>query len=129
MGNKKGFTLVELLAVIVLLLILVLTAFPSFGGLSNTAKNKYDNTANVLIKSAAKMYVNNHMEEVDNEIRTKGSCEISIQKLITSEYLDTDIMDSRGQTIDSGDNVIVTKEEKDGAVEYIYSFPKLGDAE
>ncbi|UKI58404.1 MAG: prepilin-type N-terminal cleavage/methylation domain-containing protein [Clostridium sp.] len=39
--NKKGFTLVELLAVIAILAILVLVAVPNVLGMFNNAKKRY----------------------------------------------------------------------------------------
>ena len=118
MRNKKGFTLVELIVVMFILLLLVLTAFPNFAGLSSNAKNKYDNTVCVLLKSAASMYVNNHLSEFNVQ-----SKKITVGKLIDSEFLDADIKDSQGNEISRDDEITVTRTVNNGVTEYTYTCP------
>ena len=48
MKNKKGFTLVELLAVMTLLLIITMLAYPNFAKLSTKVKNKFDYSTKLL---------------------------------------------------------------------------------
>ncbi|MDD3048594.1 MAG: prepilin-type N-terminal cleavage/methylation domain-containing protein [Bacilli bacterium] len=49
--NKKGFTLVELLAVIVILAIILAIAIPSITGITSTAKkNSFESAVKMLIK-------------------------------------------------------------------------------
>ncbi len=67
MKNKKGFTLVELLAVMTLLLIITMLAYPNFAKLSTKVKNKFDYSTKLLIESAAKIYVNNNQTEITND--------------------------------------------------------------
>ena len=51
--NKRGFTLVELLAVIAILAILVIIALPNVMGMFNTAKkNSFSNEVREIIKQA-----------------------------------------------------------------------------
>ena len=127
MRNKKGFTLVEVLAVMILLIMLLLIAFPNFAGLSKDSKNKYDNTVNVLLTSAAKMYVNNHIEEVDAYLQTHNEYHITIKNLIDSEYLDSDIKSSKGTAISKDSYVTVKKTTTGGITEYIYTPPQLSN--
>ena len=61
---KKGFTLVELLAVMILLGIISLIAIPSIGKmLIRSRENAYESTKNELIK-AAKKYAAEHTGEL-----------------------------------------------------------------
>ncbi|MEW9107956.1 MAG: prepilin-type N-terminal cleavage/methylation domain-containing protein [Cytobacillus gottheilii] len=55
--NQKGLTLIELLAVIVILGIIAAIAIPSIGGLINKTKNDAKVAEAVQIISSAKMYV------------------------------------------------------------------------
>lgn len=123
MRNKKGFTLVELLAVMVLLILLILVAFPNFSEISEQSRNKYDNTVNVLLKSAASMYVNNHNTEMNTALTTTSSeyC-LTIGKLIRQEYLDTDIKDSKGTEI-KPEYCVIIKKKTLNPVEYEYITP------
>ena len=123
MKNKKGFTLVELLAVMLLLILLILIAFPNFPKLSSQAKNKYDNTVNVLLRSAASMYVNNHTPEMNSVLTTTSSeyC-LTIGKLIRQEYLDSEIKDSKGTEI-LPEYCIIVKKKTLNPVEYEYTVP------
>ena len=58
MKNKKGFTLVELLAVIAILAILVIIALPNVLELFETArKNSFRNEVNEVYKAAKQRYV------------------------------------------------------------------------
>ena len=122
MKNKKGFTLVELLGVIVIMVLLILMAFPNFSSISNKAKSKYDNTTKVLIKSAASMYVNNNLQKVENILSgsdTTSLC-IPIGTLVANEYLDSDLKNSNKENIDYRQCVYVIKEVVDNKVEYKY---------
>ena len=79
--NKKGFTLVELLAVIIVLSIIVLITAIST---SNIIKNSKNNLSDVQIKSierAAKTYY------VEEGINLNESC-INVSELISKGYID-----------------------------------------
>ena len=112
MKNKKGFTLTELLAVLVILALLMTLAFPNFANLTSKAKANYDRSSQVLIKSAAKMYVNNNLEEVKKSIQEKGSYCLPIGKLVAYEYLDADLKKANNQPFDNDECIIVTKTEQ-----------------
>ena len=82
-GGNKGFTLVELLAVIVILAILVIIAVPSvIKMLNNTKKNAFSVEAENIIKSAKNAYSN---RELNGE--EKKYCYSLIE---LSEYVDKD---------------------------------------
>ena len=116
MRNKKGFTLVELLAVMVLLILLILVAYPNFASLSSQSKNKYDNTVCVLIKNAASMYVNNNPDFTQDKV--------TIDELIKAGYLESDITDSKGVEVERSDSVEVITTVTNGVTEYTYKCPQ-----
>ena len=63
MKNKKGFTLVELLAVIVILAVLVLLAVPSvIKMMDNSKKNAFEVEANSLASSAKLAYAQDMLD-------------------------------------------------------------------
>ncbi len=122
MKNKKGFTLVELLAVIVVLMLILLLAYPNFYKLTDSYKSKYDATTRVLLKNAASMYVNNNIEDIEAYFKYNSDplC-IPIGKLIAYEYLDSDLRDSSGE-ISKNRCINVTKnvDSTSGEISYIY---------
>ena len=115
MNNKKGFTLVELLCVIVIMILLIVISYPNFSSLSGKAKTKYDSTTKVLIKSAASMYVNNHLDEFNVESKT-----ITVGQLIDSGFLDSDLKDSKGKIVPRDATITVTRTVKNEVIEYNY---------
>ena len=65
--KNKGFTLVELLAVIVILAIIMVIAIPSVTNSSGAAKEKTFQTKVITLETAAIMYGQEHYREiVDN---------------------------------------------------------------
>ena len=59
--NRKGFTLVELLVVIIILLAIMVIALPSISGTLDKSKTKDKERAKELIESAALMYANDNI--------------------------------------------------------------------
>ena len=108
MKNNKGFTLTELVAVLVILVLLMTMAYPNVANLANTAKSNYDNATKIIIRSAASMYVNNNKEKVDEKIQSDGEYCVPIGSLIAYEYLDSEIHDSEGKKIPDNQCVLVS---------------------
>ncbi len=77
--SRKGFTLVELLAVLVLLSVIMLVAFPSILGAFKSTDTKINENTKELLKANAKSYVNDNPSE-----QSKGC--VSIAKLISENY-------------------------------------------
>ena len=76
--NRKGFTLVELLVVIVILLAIMLVALPNINNTLEKSKTKDNNNIKELIESAASVYAN------DMGI-TNGN--ISLSDIVSAGYL------------------------------------------
>lgn len=83
--NKKGFTLMELLAVIVIISIVSLVVFPAIGtSLTRSKRNTYNKQVN-NIENAAKEFLTEHNELADNT--HTNDIYISLQSLIDSKYV------------------------------------------
>lgn len=117
MKKKKGFTLIELLAVLALLAIIMAVTFPNFTKLSNKAKENYDRSTQILLVSAAKMYINNNPEEMQN----KNNVCVQVGKLVALEYLDSELKTKNGTAISDDQCIRITKNTNSGKVEYKYS--------
>ena len=75
MDNKKGFTLVELLAVITILAILVMIALPNIMGMFNSAKiNSFSTEAKAIYKAAKnkKMFQNKNIVFETGDLDVNG---------------------------------------------------------
>lgn len=84
--NKKGFTLVELLAVIILLGLLTFVIYPSVTGIMKEGKEKAYQQQLSNLKESAVRYVSDHTDIID-EIETNGSYKINVNILITEGYV------------------------------------------
>lgn len=99
--NKKGFTLVELLAVIVILAIIITIAVPSTISVSNKIKRKMYNTKVNMIMDGAKMYGQDNSDKVNSN---GSNCNqlVSVSEL-TKGYIKKDDTDN-GTVINPIDN-------------------------
>lgn len=79
--NKKGFTLVELLAVVVILLAISVIAVSSISAAIERNKEKENEAKINVILSYARLYYDDHK----NSLGSAGT--ISIQDLIEEEYM------------------------------------------
>lgn len=80
--NKKGFTLVELLVVIVILVIIMSIAIPSITSSLDRSKAKQRDAKVELIESAAEIYVDRHIEKKEVPVY-----DLYYEGLITIEQL------------------------------------------
>lgn len=106
--NNKGFTLIEVLAVIVILSILMAIMVPSVGNIMK--KNKEDNYQNLKdsIISAAKIYISDNRYQI-----TVGNCDDSNKADIES-INNVTLTDSKItiQTLADAGNLKTTSDEK-----------------
>ena len=99
--NNKGFTLIEALAVLVILSFIMGLALPAFTSSLEKSKKREKEIREEKIMAAAEMYVADHKF---NEINDFSGNEyfISVKKLIESGYLSSgeikDIKDGEGGT-------------------------------
>mgnify|MGYP002611039938 CR=1 FL=1 len=101
--NKKGFTLAELLGVIVLLGILATVAFPPLLNQLNKSKEKLSGATLKVLGTAAEQYIDDHSSSYPIK-EGKTYC-ISLETLVNYNYLKSPIMDaSTGEEISEKDN-------------------------
>ncbi|BAM47138.1 competence type IV pilus major pilin ComGC [Amphibacillus xylanus] len=101
--EEKGFTLVELLAVIVILGIIVAIAIPAIGNVINKAGDEADKAEISMIVDAARLY------EVQNGELTETG--VTVKKLIDEKYID----ERQGDLKDLHDKV-VSRRASDGVM-------------
>ena len=109
--NKKGITLVELLAVLVLLSIIAVIAVPLTLNLIKDSKNDADTINKSNIKEAAELYV---ADKIGYEIdfNTTPTKTITLRQLLDGGYISGDIKDqlsNKNYNLDTS-TIIVTKE-------------------
>ena len=99
--NKKGFTLVELLAVLVILAAIMGIAIPSITSSLERNKEKQNNNKYKMLESFAEIYVSDHKSAIYNNMGANNQCIISISELNDEGYLTDD------SAKDSDDNNII----------------------
>ena len=93
--NKKGFTLVELLAVLVLISLLMGLAIPGINRISNNMKKKSYNQKIKLIESAAELWGQDNKTRLQTnrcniDYKEVPCYKIQIEELLSENYLDSD---------------------------------------
>ncbi|HOO68085.1 MAG TPA: prepilin-type N-terminal cleavage/methylation domain-containing protein [Bacilli bacterium] len=112
--NKKGFTLVELLAVLIVLGIILLIAIPKIGSvLGNSKQSLYDNTVTEIERVAAE-YVNSNPDVLSNTVPFN----ILLTTLCSEGYISCPI--NNPLTGDSMSGYVVVDEDSNGL--YIYEY-------
>lgn len=90
--NKKGFTLVEILAVLVILSLLLILTIPSIKNALTNGKNKINEINKKQIEDAAKIIVDEviycNMTEITKDALAETSCNIAKTKLINGVNID-----------------------------------------
>lgn len=88
---KKGFTLIELICVIVLLGIIAMIAIPTINTAINNSKEKAYNEQIALIEDTAKTYTSKHSLKLPNQTSGSKLCvsvaEMQKDGLLTSEAI------------------------------------------
>ena len=96
--NKKGFTLVEILAVLVILSLLLILTIPSIRDALTNGKNKINDINKKQIEDAAKIIVDeviycNMTEIAKKTLGDETSCSIAKTKLINGVNIDVSKLD------------------------------------
>lgn len=116
--NKKGITLVELLAVLVLISIIAVIVIPIITGLLKDSKNDADTINKANIKEAAESYlVDNIGSTID--FSTNNTTTVTLQQLLAGGYISGDLKNQiSGEKYDlNTSTVTITKENNS----YIYT--------
>ena len=99
--NNKGFTLVEVLAVLVILVTIVGISFTSISAFLERNKVKQNEQIENLIKHYASLYVSDHREAIRANFNgEKVTCFIYLSTLKENNYLtDEEITDADGNIL------------------------------
>ena len=93
--NKQGFTLVELVAIVVILASIFLVSFPTLKNmLAKDDKKRYD-TIIEDICTAGKTYMYSHMDDFPNLSVVGSEIEIEVSKLIDYGNVDKKIINPK----------------------------------
>lgn len=117
MNNEKGFTLVELIAVITLMAIIGLMAFANLTNMMKEGEEREIESFETSVKNAAQIYVETNQDsDAFKGLQINNSFQISASLLVSYEYLDSTINNPTGYDFD---NIIIkiTKEE-DESISY-----------
>ena len=88
--NKKAFTLIELLGVIVILSIVALLAFPPLLNQIKNSENKINDAAKTIIVNSAQLYVNDNTEAF-SKVNGNIYC-LNFDDLLSKGYLKKDLI-------------------------------------
>lgn len=114
---KKGFTLIEVLGVIVILSIIALITVPMIGKYIKQAKNdSYDNQVS-FIKLATQNWVSDHKNQFSD---TTLSNKVFLSQLINDDYLEKTVYQTYSTcTISAQSYVLVTKKTKSFTYQFV----------
>ena len=116
--NNKGFTLVELLAVIVILAIILLVAVPNVLNVIERSKEDSYLSSTLMIENAAELYLISNNSELPSDIGTE--VRITLNELLEEDYLTSIPVDPRNnEEMDTNLSVVITKISNN---EYTYDF-------
>ena len=97
--KEKGFTLIELIGVIVLLAIIILITYPSIVNIIKKSNNKINSATSALIISGAKNMVD---ENKNSYPLTNGNVYCpTIEDLVNKGYVISDLETGNGNKIDT----------------------------
>lgn len=100
--DNKGFTLVELLAVIVILSAIMGIALPSITSSLERSKNKQNQAKYESLESFAELYVTDYKMKVYNNLNANGQCYIEVSVLASMGYLPDDALEDADGNVISG---------------------------
>lgn len=85
---RKGFTLIELMAVIVIISLVCLLTFPNIVNQIEKSKDANKDNIEEVVISSAKKYVNDNIDKYSEQ---RDYC-ISVEELVDNDYLKEDIV-------------------------------------
>lgn len=92
--NKKGFTIVEILAAVVILGILSAVIVPNISSYVSMSKDEYNKDVKKQMLLAGKNFYSENTERLPRDTGTKTLDYVSVQELSTLRYLDNEFVDA-----------------------------------
>lgn len=109
--NKKGFTMVELLAIMVILAIVLSISIPSIISISKKTESNDDVIQTIYM--ATESYIYNNYDDFRILDNPGSSTQINAMDLINGNYLKSDIINPRtNKKFTSNDYILVTRGEE-----------------
>lgn len=99
--NNNGFTLVEVLAVVVILGILSFLVTTAIMGYFNRGKNDYDQKLRDQLVISAKDYYSDHQSEIRVSISDNHFAYVALPTMQSNNYITKDFVDSNGRECSS----------------------------
>ena len=97
--NNKGFTLVELISVLVILIAIMAVAVPSISKSLGRSKEKQLERNKKVLENASELYVTNNKNKIFNS-SGEDNCYIELEVLVSNNYVDKSIVkDSSGNDL------------------------------
>ena len=90
--DNKGFTLVELLAVLVILISVMTVAVPAISGSLEKSKDKQLDKNKKLLANASDFYVTNNKNIIFENLDGSTSCFIDLNILKNENYVDSSVL-------------------------------------
>ncbi|MBR5662027.1 MAG: prepilin-type N-terminal cleavage/methylation domain-containing protein [Bacilli bacterium] len=108
--NKKGFTLIEIIAVIVIIALVTTIVILNFDNSLNKNNNKKEEAFVTDLEKAACVYIDLKDNAIfKNTCYSLGTCTVTVDQLITNGILSSDMKDpSTNQNIDKNLTVSIT---------------------
>ena len=120
MKNKKGFTLIEVIAVIVILGLIIVIAIPFFQGSLNTFREDFYTNIETNITTSAKNFFKDNRLFLPN--RYLDSQKISLDTLLNEGYLSDEVVDYNGKKCDINDGYVIAVKTGNDKYEYEACF-------
>lgn len=105
--NEKGFTLIELIAIIALLSIIFLVAYNSIDKALTTSEEELFEVQKANIKEAAKNWVTDNVDKLPET--NNASCIVTLATLQSGNYIETSIKNSKNKETLTDVYVVITK--------------------
>ena len=106
--NNKGFTLIELVAVVLILATILLVSFPAFSNMAKAdEEKKYDNMVKDLC-FAGESYIYANIDDFKELLTPSSQISITIEELVAYGNIKDNLTNPRTNTSVSDDELIFT---------------------